>query len=120
MKIWLDDIRPEPFPLRDHRESYPFDRYAPYDVVCVNAEQAIALINLGQVTFISFDHDLGQGKTGYDVAKHIEEGAVTGTITTPIYYKCHSANPVGKENICAAMDNAWRHWAEKSVVQFMN
>lgn len=111
MKMWLDDIRPEPFPPRDHRAEYPFDRYAPYDIVCLTADEALGHILRGVVTFISFDHDLGQGKTGYDVARFIEEGAHNGTIK-PIHYKVHSANPVGSINIKIAMDNAWRTWGE--------
>ena len=111
MKMWLDDIRPTPFPPRDYRTSYPFDENAPYDFHCVNAEEAISVIDGGNVDFISFDHDLGQGKTGYDVAKHIEEGAHNGTLH-PIYYKVHSANPVGAERIHLAMESAWKAWRE--------
>ncbi len=94
MKIWLDDLRPA--------ENIDY-------VVCATAEQAIALINLGDVTFISFDHDLGEGLTGYDVAKFIEEGAHTGSIR-PIFYKIHSANPVGRKNIEFAMNSALDAW----------
>lgn len=109
MKMWLDDIRPVPFPPRDGRYCYPFDENAPYELHAINAAQAIAAINTGEVDFISFDHDLGEGLTGYDVAKHIEEGAHNGTIN-PIRYKVHSANPVGSDKIHAAMESAWRAW----------
>ncbi len=84
--------------------------------MCTTAMQAIALIAMGDVTFISFDHDLGEGPTGYDVAKFIEEGAHVGMLK-PISYKIHSANPVGAANITLAMNSAWRYWREKFGVQ---
>jgi len=109
MKMWLDDIRPVPFPPRDGKYGYPFDEEAPYDFHCVSAEEAIPIIAAGHIDFISFDHDLGQGPTGYDVAKYIEEGAYSQTLK-PIRYKVHSANPVGVERIKAAMESAWKAW----------
>ena len=44
--------------------------------------------------YISFDHDLGEEKSGYDVAKYLVENqiAIKG-------FKVHSANPVGRMNI---------------------
>lgn len=112
MKMWLDDIRPSPFKPRDYRTSYPFDVNAPYELHAVNAAEAIAAINTGEVDFISFDHDLGQGPTGYDVAKYIEEGAHNGTLN-PIYYQVHSANPAGAEKIHVAMESAWKVWRKE-------
>ena len=116
MKIWLDDIRPSPFPHDPKRhwggENYPYDHQAPYDVHCGNAHDALILIEAEVVTFISFDHDLGQGGTGYDVAKRIEELAYLGQLD-PIQYKVHSANPVGAGNIIKAMESAWKVWNKK-------
>ena len=43
---------------------------------------------------ISLDHDLGEDKTGYDIAKYIVENQIkVGAVAI------HSANPVGKFNI---------------------
>lgn len=43
---------------------------------------------------IDFDHDLGQKKTGYDIAKWIVEN------NYPILcFRVHSMNPVGRKNI---------------------
>ncbi len=44
--------------------------------------------------YISFDHDLGEEKSGYDIAKYLVENqiAIEG-------FKVHSANPVGRMNI---------------------
>jgi hypothetical protein len=99
IKIWLDDVRPAP------DESW---------ITCTTAEQAIGLINMGIVKHISFDHDLGEGGTGYDVAKHIEEDAVYGVLD-PIGYDIHSSNPVGRQNIWMAMNNAWRYWDPPTI-----
>ena len=43
---------------------------------------------------LDLDHDLGEGKTGYDIAKYVVENQI------PLYcFKCHSMNPVGRKNI---------------------
>lgn len=47
---------------------------------------------------VSFDHDLGAGKTGYDCARYLQEYCLRNGIDTPIVY-VHSMNPVGKQNI---------------------
>ena len=87
--IWLDDERPMPATnsfLHDimiHAHNYAegiealdFVRQMQYDV------------------WVHFDHDLGETKTGYDVAKYIVENEIN--------LKCfsvHSMNPVGAQNI---------------------
>jgi hypothetical protein len=52
------------------------------------------MIKNNQIDLLSLDHDLGDEKTGYDVAKFI----VCEGIKIP-HINIHSANPVGKENI---------------------
>lgn len=47
---------------------------------------------------ISFDHDLGDGKTGFDCAKWLIEYCMDKNLELPTFY-VHSMNPVGKENI---------------------
>ena len=94
MKIFLDDIRNPP------DSSWTVVR---------NAFDAISLIIMGGVEFISFDHDLGLAMTGADVAKFIEERAYLNHIQPP-NYSIHSANPVGARNIQAAMSSANREW----------
>ena len=42
---------------------------------------------------IDFDHDLGEGKTGYDIAKWLVENNYIGK------FRIHSMNPVGANNI---------------------
>lgn len=96
MKLWLDDVRPMP---------------AGFDVHCYTAQAAINALLDYEVTEISFDHDLGapEAGTGYDVAKYIEKLAFSGWFQ-PIKWQIHSANPVGRQNITAAMKNAEKYW----------
>jgi hypothetical protein len=54
---------------------------------------------------ISFDHDLGENKTGYDCAKYLMDKMFEDfdreiCVIPPQYY-VHSQNPVGAENIRA-------------------
>jgi hypothetical protein len=98
MKVWLDDVRPKP---------------ADFDVWLTDADAAIRTLRTGGVTHISIDHDLGEtGKTGYDVAKFIEEAAYKGLLA-PLDVSVHSANPVGRRNIERAIERArgfWTNW----------
>lgn len=47
---------------------------------------------------ISFDHDLGEGKTGHDCAHWLIEYCLDRNLTLP-EWRVHSMNPVGKDNI---------------------
>jgi hypothetical protein len=95
MRIWLDDIRPMPD---------GFDYWA------TSAIEIIPRLKNGECDYISFDHDLGDGKpTGYDLAKAIERYAYVGKMKK-IGWDIHSANPVGKANIEMAMKSAERFW----------
>lgn len=77
MKVFLDD-----------------ERTAPPDWTRVRwPDEAIALLQTGQVTEISLDHDLGDDArgTGYDVIVWIEEAVVCRGFTPPAI-TVHSAN----------------------------
>jgi hypothetical protein len=93
MKLYLDDVRPTP---------------AWFDARAYTATEAIDMLKTGTVTFISFDHDLGEHEngTGYDVAVWIEEQACTVPGFIVPEYVVHSANPVGRTNIESAMRSA--------------
>lgn len=105
MQVFFDDIRDPPF----------FDRISgeviAWDKVVRTPEEMIELVKTGKVTYVSFDHDMGDKTqlTGYDVAKVIESLAAARLIK-PIDYDIHSGNVVGAENIDAAMRSAWRFW----------
>jgi hypothetical protein len=96
MRLYLDDVRPTP---------------DGYDLRAYTAQEAITMLTTGMVTFISFDHDLGEEKngTGYDVAKWIEEQAYTHSHFIVPDWQVHSANPVGARNIDVAMRSASLH-----------
>ena len=94
MRIWLDDVR-EPV-----GGGWTWLK---------TGEEAIEALKNNRVDEISFDHDLGEGITGYDVAKWIEKMASQGAIDQ-IVWRVHSANPVGKKNIEAAMRSAGNFW----------
>lgn len=98
MKIWLDDERLMP---------------PGFDFHIKTAAEAIELLAAGGVIAISLDHDLGDdGGTGYEVACYIEQGAYNGTLS-PIEVTIHSANPVGRERMEIAIDNARLFWSQK-------
>ena len=56
---------------------------------------------------ISFDHDLGTGKTGDDFAKWLIDQHLDGMFKFKSNFKflVHSANPVGSVNIRKRLDN---------------
>jgi len=91
LRVFLDDVRPAPD--------------ANWTVVR-DPKLAIVMLEFGIVEEISFDHDLGEGqKTGYEVACVIEWLVHKGKIDMPKWH-VHSANPVGRANITAAMQAA--------------
>lgn len=57
--------------------------------------------------FVSFDHDLGDGKTGRDCAYWLVDRCITTDELIPDY-AVHSMNPVGAENITSIMENGRR------------
>lgn len=85
--VWLDDLRPKPDGyhvwIKDYRSFVEFVK---------NEGKHIPL------TYISFDHDLGEGENGYDCAKFLVNWCIDNDYLVPDY-AIHSANPVGRENI---------------------
>lgn len=84
MKVFLDDERPTPAGWTAAR--WP--------------DEVIALLETGQVTDVSLDHDLGDDArgTGYDVIVWIEEVvAIRGFVPPRIFV--HSANPTARQRM---------------------
>jgi len=83
VKIWIDDMRTAP------------DGF----LWCKTYESAIEMLDYFSscnydIKVVDFDHDLGEEKSGYDVAKYIVEYQL------PIgSFRVHSMNPVGRRNI---------------------
>ena len=94
MRLFLDDLRPS----------------LPGFVRVRTAGEAIDVLKTDRVSVVSFDHDLGEGKTGLDVVNAIEEDIVTGALDLPIML-CHSSNAPGRANIeraiAAINSRAW-------------
>lgn len=107
-KIWLDDIR--------HPAAFGYVGW----IWVKTADDCITYLNTfwDEITEISLDHDLGPRstagiedhgeRTGYDVAKWIEERVIVDGWKMPVIH-CHSQNPAGKKRIESALINATRH-----------
>ena len=106
MKLWLDDER-------DPSNQFIIDNFgSSAELTWVKtAHEAIVLFKNNKISYISFDHDLGDSSngTGLDVAKWIEEAAFNGLIA-PLQWAVHSKNPVGSQNIIFAMQSAEKFW----------
>ncbi|CAM4150764.1 cyclic-phosphate processing receiver domain-containing protein [Vibrio agarivorans] len=90
MKVYLDDERQAPEGW--YRVYWP--------------EEAIALLNKGDVTEISLDHDLGDDAhgTGYDVVLWIEEAVALRGFKPPIIH-VHSANSSARYKMSLGIAN---------------
>lgn len=100
VSLWVDDERPMP---------------DGFDLRAKTAELAIEILESGlAVHKISLDHDLGAFGSGYDIAKWIEEQAYYGKLPR-IAWNVHSANPVGRDRMTAALKNADKFWDERKV-----
>ena len=92
--LYLDDVRHCPKEIQDtYVVLTARDYYGAIDIIkfCVST---------GTEMYIDFDHDLGEGKSGYDVAKYIVENQVPVAA-----YTVHSQNPVGAWNIHQLMSH---------------
>jgi len=96
-RLFLDDER-EPvgdgwFIARDH------------DAACTEIRRS------GLPSFISFDHDLGQGPDGAMFVDWLIGYMLDESLSFPLdfSYGVHSQNPIGAANIRGKMDNAIRH-----------
>jgi len=97
MKLFVDDIRPA----------------MPGWMIVTNYQMAINFLSTMKVDIISLDHDLGEEKTGYDIAKWIEEKVATDPSYNPPHIIVHSANPVGCENIMRCINSIVRLLKER-------
>lgn len=91
VRLWLDDVRPAP-------DGWTHVFTAP---------EAIAIFAQGVVEVASLDHDLGPSDagTGYDVLAWIEKAMACHAWYGPLpTIHVHSANPVGRKNMNAAIE----------------
>jgi hypothetical protein len=101
--LWLDDCR-------DPNTYNYIARFSPIgtevDVVWVKNfdEFENFILQHGLPDAICFDHDLGEGKSGYDAAKWLVNFCLDFQVPPPLY-NVQSSNPRGKEDIIAIMNN---------------
>lgn len=77
--------------------------------VARNYREAVTLIANNEIQILSLDHDLGEEKTGYDIAKFIVENEIKIK-----QINIHSANPVGRDNIKQLI----KHYFPDTIVTF--
>ena len=94
VKVYLDDERATPEGW--YRVYWP--------------EEAIALLEKGEVCEISLDHDLGDDEhgTGYDVVLWIEEQVVLHGFVPP-KMSVHSANSSARHKMELGIDSIYKH-----------
>jgi hypothetical protein len=108
ISVWLDDVR-------DPNNSLIQKDFGAKSgmIWAKTANEAINLLKSNNVTFMSFDHDLGEGNgSGYEVAVFVEEMAYNGSINR-FEWRIHSMNKVGANNIRIALTNADKFWNER-------
>lgn len=93
IKVWLDDRRPAP----------------PGWIHVYWPDEAIVLLDQGNVAEISLDHDLGDGErgTGYDVILWIEEAVATQGFVPPRMY-VHSDNAPARQKMLRGIESIER------------
>lgn len=83
-----------------------FDHTLDWEVVRSFDEACAFVKTVGVPDVVSFDHDLGLGKTGLDFAKWLIEYDLDYAVLKPGFaFTVHSMNPVGRENIRALVQS---------------
>lgn len=105
--IWLDDIR-NPFDPNIRWVSRTMnirdlDEYL-HIVWCKTFEEFVEEVQKSMPDAICFDHDLGDGKSGYDAAKWLVDYCLETGKLPPAFY-CQSSNPAGRDNIMGLLNN---------------
>ena len=110
-RLFLDDIR-NPIDCLIYMDNPVY--HEEWDIVRNYDDFVKYITENGIPDEISFDHDLGDDTvgTGYDVARYIEERCFNFGCECPVW-NVHSANPVGRKNIEAAMMAAEKYSKEK-------
>ncbi len=88
-----------------------------------DAAQFLALLRDHEPTIISFDHDLGCDERGAELpsGQHCMRQLIDDAMDRPAAFEhlrlvvLHSANPVGRANMCGLLESAQRHGILPSV-----
>ncbi len=78
--------------------------------ICRTFEEFVrCIISFGIPEKISFDHDLGESKSGYDCAVWLQIFLMDRKDFIMPVFNVHSMNPVGRKNIEAAIHDIHRY-----------
>lgn len=101
MLLWLDDERD---PSEAKWKIY-FPIAQPEVIWVKSYREFVDWINQnGMPMAICFDHDLGNGPSGFDAAKWLTEYCLE--VAAPLPRWCiQSANPIGRKNIASLLDS---------------
>lgn len=103
--LWVDDARN---PMEDDWMNFsPIGRNCKV-VWAQSYQEAIDFLEKEWPDAICLDHDLGEEKSGYDIAKYIVDRCIDEDKKLP-EFASQSANPVGRENIITLLSNYKRH-----------
>ena len=99
--LWVDDTR-NPFeddwlnfsPIGRNCKVYWAQSY----------KEAINYLEKTWPDAICLDHDLGEEKSGYDIAKYIVDRCINDNLKLPLFAN-QSANPIGRNNILSLFQN---------------
>lgn len=83
-------------------------RVEKFDFIVRSSKEFFDLVDtLHYVSYVSFDHDLGlDSEDGLACAKYLVEADLElGILAENFEFNVHSANPVGRDNIIAYMEN---------------
>lgn len=103
--LWVDDARN---PMEDDWMNFsPIGRNCKV-IWAQSYQEAIDFLEKEWPDAICLDHDLGEEKSGYDIAKYIVDRCIDEGKKLP-EFASQSANPVGRENIITLLSNYKRH-----------
>lgn len=103
--LWVDDARN---PMEDDWLNFsPIGRNCKV-IWAQSYQEAIDFLEKEWPDAICLDHDLGEEKSGYDIAKYIVDRCIDEGKKLP-EFASQSANPVGRENIITLLSNYKRH-----------
>ena len=99
--LWVDDARN---PMEDDWMNFsPIGRNCKV-IWAQSYQEAIDFLEKEWPDAICLDHDLGEEKDGYDIAKYIVNRCTDDGRKLPLFAS-QSANPVGRENILGLLKN---------------
>lgn len=103
--LWVDDARN---PMEDDWMNFSPIGWNCKVIWAQSYQEAIDFLEKEWPDAICLDHDLGEEKSGYDIAKYIVDRCIDEGKKLP-EFASQSANPVGRENIITLLSNYKRH-----------